>query len=247
MEKEPQQISIPENLKLLSIEQQRQVLMQLEKHEHARYVTDIALSETETLKDFVVYPEVLRPESMTSLFLVRHLYKEGHLYAGKTVVDIGCGSGVQGVTMGVGGAKQIILSDVSEQAIANAKENIEKFQLSDKASVVQSDLFANIEDMADMIVFNHPFFPADPIKNKPVSISMLDKGDLIHRFFEEAKKHLNKDGVIVMPYLQLAGEENDPEVQGPAHDLDVEVVVKENIETGLQKGFISICHLKIKE
>src|SRR3989344_6032989 len=78
MEKEPQQLPMPDNLKSLSIEQQRQVLMQLEKHEHARYIADIALSETETLKDFVVYPEVLRPESMTSLFLARHLYKESN-------------------------------------------------------------------------------------------------------------------------------------------------------------------------
>lgn len=238
---------MPDNLKSLSVEQQRQVLMQLEKHEHTKYITDIALSETETLKNFVVYPKVLRPETMTSLVLARHLFEKRHLYNGKTVVDIGCGSGIQGVTMGIGGANQIILSDISEQAVANAKENIEKFQLSDKASVVQSDLFTNIEDMADIIVFNHPFFPADPIKDKPVSISMLDKGELIHRFLEEAKKHLNKDGVIVMPYLQLAGEENDPEVQGLAHDFDVEVVVKKNIETGLQKGYISICHLMIKE
>jgi methylase of polypeptide subunit release factors len=246
MKEELQQSVIPENLKLLSAAQQHQVLMQLEKHEHDKYVTNIVLSETEILKDFVVYPEVLRPESMTSLFLARHLYKESHLYNGKTVVDMGCGSGVQGIVMGIGGARRIILSDISKQAITNTKENIEKFQLLDKASVVQSDLFANIEDMVDVIVFNHPFFPADPIKNKPVSISMLDKGDLIHRFFEEAKKHLNKDGIIVMPYLQLAGETNDPQVQGLAHGLDVEVVVRENIETGLQKGFISICHLNIK-
>ncbi len=247
MEKEPLQFLKIKELDLLSTEQQQQIMMQLEKHEHNRYTTDIALSDTKTLKNFIVHPEVLRPESMTSLFLAKHLYGEQHLYNGKFAIDIGCGSGIQGVTMGIGGAKQVILSDISMRAITNAKENIEKFQLLDKANVVQSDLFTNIEDMADVIVFNHPFFPTNPIKDKAVSISMLDKGDLIHRFLEEAKTRLNKDGVIIMPYLQLAGEVNNPEIQGPKHNLDVDIVVRQNIDSGLQKGLISIYHLKIKE
>lgn len=231
----------------LSTDQQRQVMMQLKKHEHGRYITDIALSETEILNDFVVYPEVLRPESMTSLYLARHLYEERQQHLGKLVMDIGCGSGIQGITMGIGGAEKIILADISPRAVSNAMENINKFQLSDKAKAVQSDLFANVEDTADVIVFNHPFFPSEPIKDKPVSVSMLDTGSLIHRFLKDSKLHLRAGGRIIMPYLQLAGETNDPEIQAPKHGFKVNVVVRQNVDAGLQKGLISIYHLEIEK
>lgn len=237
---------IPEELKKLNHEQQNQVLMQLESHEHERYVIDIVLSDKEILKDFIVCPEVLRPESMTSLFLSQYLNEEKSLFLNKSVVDIGCGSGIQGVVMGIGGARRVVFSDVFSDAVKNTKENVEKFQLSHKSEVVESDLFENVSGNFDVIVFNHPFFSADPIKERPVSISMLNSGELIGRFFEEAKMHLNKDGVIIMPYFQLAGETNDPKIQGPKHGFEASAVFHREVDTGLQKGEIFVYSLRPK-
>lgn len=233
-------------LNSLSDEQKKQVIMQLERHKHVRYNTDIALSNTKILKDFVVYPEILRPESMTSLFLARHLYQKQYLYKNKIVMDIGCGSGLQGIVMSIRGAKKVILSDISSQAVANAKENIKNFYVSDKATAIQSDLFVIIKETADLIVFNHPFFSAKPIQGQPVSISMLDSGKLIQKFLKESKKYLKKDGLIIMPYLELAGEINNPKIQGLKHNFVVSTPVHHDIKTGLQKGLISIYYLKFE-
>lgn len=246
MRKEPD-LSTTGELLSLSDDQRRQVLNQLEKHGGiGRHTAEIVFSEGGRLHDFAVYPEVLRPIGMVSFYLASYLYKEKQWYAGKSALDIGCGSGIQGITMAVGGAKEIIMADISPQAVANTKENIERFRLSNKARVIQSDLFENIQDTADVIVFNHPFFPAEPIKGVPLSISMLDSGKLIHRFLEDSKSHLRAGGCIIMPYLQSAGETNDPEIQAPKHGFKVSVVFRQNGYTGWQKGLISIYHLELE-
>jgi len=238
-------ISEETELETLSEEQRTQVLAQLERHEHTKYSTDIVLSENKVLEGFVVYPDVLRPESMTSLFLARHFYQNRDLYEGKTVVDMGCGSGIQGIVMAQFGAKKVVFADISSQAVENTLENIRHFGVAEKAIVVQGNLFENVENIADLIVFNHPFFPADSIQERPVSISMLDKGDLIHEFFRQAKTQLSRNGVIVMPYFHSAGDINDPEIQAPKHNLDVQVALRKKVDTGIQKGLISIYQIRV--
>ena len=68
----------------------------------------------------------------------------------------------------------------------------------------------------------------------------IDRGKLIHRFFEDTKRFLKKGGLIIMPYFHKAGKINDPEVQAPKHGLKVKVEFREKISSGLQKGFVSV-------
>ena len=67
----------------------------------------------------------MRPEKMTSLILAKWLTNNKEVYQDKDVLDMGCGSGIQGIVMGINGAKRIIFSDLSHSAIENTKENIE--------------------------------------------------------------------------------------------------------------------------
>ena len=222
--------------------QQTQIEKQLLEHQHDRYEVDIKLNNSLTLNNFVVYKNVLRPEKMVALSLARFIFFNSGL-ENKTVIDIGCGSGIQGIVAGLLGAKKIILSDTSEYALANTKENIHRFNLQSKAMVLKSDLFQNIDTKADVIIFNHPFFPGKPIESIPISSAMLDDGFLLKRFLTEARKHLLPKGKIIMPYFHLAGETNNPIIQGPKYGYTIKVKSKLKSDQALQKGEISISEL----
>jgi methylase of polypeptide subunit release factors len=196
--------------------QQAQIKKQLAEHQHNRYEVNINLGDNLTLNNFAVYENVLRPEKMVALNLARYIFINGGL-ENKTVIDIGCGSGIQGIVAGLLGAKKIILSDISKHALENTTENICKFNLQNKAIILESDLFHNIDNKADVIIFNHPFFPSKPIESIPISSAMLDDGFLLERFLTEARKYLLPKGKIIMPYFHLAGETNNPIIQGPKY------------------------------
>ncbi|KXJ99485.1 MAG: Ribosomal protein L11 methyltransferase [Parcubacteria bacterium OLB19] len=223
--------------------QQIQLEKQLAEHKHDRYEVNINLSDNLTLNNFVVYKNVLRPEKMVALNLAKFIFINNGL-ANKIVIDIGCGSGIQGIVAGLSGAKKIILSDTSEYALANTKENIYKFNLQNKTVVLKSDLFQNIGIKADVIIFNHPFFPSKPLESNPISSAMLDEGLLLKRFLIEARKYLSPKGKIIMPYFHLAGETNNPIIQGPKYGYRVAVKSKLKSDQTLQKGEVSISELR---
>jgi hypothetical protein len=212
-------------------------------HQHDRYCVDLSLSRGVDLRDFVVCRGVMRPEVMSSIVLARYLSDRTDLFSRKTVIDMGSGTGIQGIVMARSGASHVIFSDISPAAVANTRENSRRFGIEHKSDILEGDLFAQFpEERAEVIVFNHPFFPDDPVKEIPISISMLDSGSLIHRFLEQAKTHLN--GVILMPYFALAGPNNDPGIQGPEHGYSLTVQGPVHVSEGLQRGDFFIYELR---
>lgn len=227
----------------LTQEQQSQIDFQLENHKHSRYEVDIVLTDEKILKNFTVLPDVLRPDKMAALCLARWLFFNNGLYIGKTVIDLGCGSGIQGIVAGVYGAKKVIFSDIALEPIENTKINIEKYNIADKSEIFQGDLFEKIKEKADVIIFNHPFFPVEPQLDIKVSVSMLGGTELINRFFKQVENYLNDNGIIIMPYFQMAGPENDPYLRAPEFGYNVEKVFEMDIETHFKKGLMTICKI----
>lgn len=227
----------------LSKKQKEQVTRQIKGNQHPTHKVDIALIEDFKLMDFIVYQDILNPEGVAALYLAQWLVFNNGLYDGKTVIDIGCGSGIQGIVMAQYGAKSVLSSDIAEGAVKNTRENVTSYGLERKVNVVQGDLFEKIDRKADLIVFNHPFFPAEPYPEIPVSLAMLNNGELIHRFLDDARRYLEMAGRIIMPYFEMAGKVNDPLVQGPKHGYQTEMRFRLNAQDGLQKGNILIYEL----
>ncbi len=227
----------------LSSWQRSLVERQLDEHKHQRYTTDIKLTEGHLLEDFIVCPNVLRPKKVTSLHLARWLYFNNGLYSNKLVYDIGSGSGLQAIVMAKYGAMHVVCTDISLDAVTNTQENIDHFEV--RASVLQGDLFASLEFPANLIVFNHPFFPGDPIPEIPVSRAMLDNGRLINRFLEEAKNYIRPEGSIIMPYYELAGHTNHPYLSGQEHGYRVEQKFFMQSISGFHRGEISVYQLSL--
>lgn len=220
--------------------QNQQVVHQLKVHRHKKYKIDIKLAEDYVLRGFIVEPTVLRPEVMTALHLARYLFFNNGLYMGQRVIDMGCGSGIQGIVMALRGAEHVIFSDISSVAVKNTRENIKKLRLSARSTVLQGDLFKKVRGKAKVIVFNHPFFPARPEAENPFTRAILDPGELIHRFFKEARRHLETRATIVMPYFHLAGPVNDPSRQALKHGYKVTKKFSAIVKSGIQRGKISI-------
>lgn len=147
------------------------------------------------------------------------------------VLDMGCGSGVLGLTLAAERPGwHVTLADVSPEALSLARENAGKLEISN-ASFVESDLFSAIEGSFDGIVANLPYVPesdratmAREVLHDPALalFSGADGLDLIRRFVPQAFEHLNPGGWLVLEI----GHDQASQVAGFLHACsftDVEV------------------------
>ena len=73
---------------------------------------------------------------------------------GKTVFDVGCGSGILGIAALKLGAARARLTDVDGQAVAAAAANAALNNVQEKAEILQSDLLGGGAGKADVITAN---------------------------------------------------------------------------------------------
>ena len=121
---------------------------------------------------------------------------------GKSVLDIGSGSGIQALRAKNSGAKSITASDIDEESI----ENLKKLGI----KVVRSNLFKNIKRSFDLIIFNPPYLPLDSREDRDSRKATTGGklGDeLILKFIKEAKNHLNPGGIILLLVSSLTPQD----------------------------------------
>ncbi len=122
------------------------------------------------------------------------------------VLDMGCGSGVLGLTLAAERpAWKVTLADVSTDALALARENSASLEIA--AEFVESDLFTAIQGEFDGIVANLPYVPeaerttmAREVLHDPALalFSGADGLDLIRRFIPAAFQRLKPGGWLVL-------------------------------------------------
>jgi release factor glutamine methyltransferase len=121
------------------------------------------------------------------------------------VLDLGTGSGIQGITAALKGCN-VTFADIDENAIAAARENAGLNKV--KGIFVVSDIFSNISGSFDTIIFNPPYLPSEKIKERA-----LDGGEegreLIERFLLSYKRHLNPKGLVLMLESSFSGYQKE--------------------------------------
>ena len=130
-----------------------------------------------------------------------------HYVKGKSVLDIGSGSGILAEAALKNKASSVTASDIDNNAIKLLKN---KFQNTSKIKVIKSDLFSNIKSKFDVILFNPPYLPQDAREDKESSIITTGgkHGDeLTLKFLKQAKSHLNKNGIILLITSSLTFQE----------------------------------------
>jgi 16S rRNA G966 N2-methylase RsmD len=121
----------------------------------------------------------------------------------KNAIDIGIGSGVLSFQILKQGFEKVCGTDSNPNAIVGLKEYLETGNLKSKIELFHGDLFANCNVKTELIVFNPPWIP-DSQASDGIDKAIYYEAELFSRFFEEATKHLEPNGRVVLLFSNLA-------------------------------------------
>ncbi len=121
------------------------------------------------------------------------------------VLDLGTGSGIQGITAAMKGC-DVTFSDINGKALECAHSNATRNGVDGKFA--ESDMFGSIHGKFDTIIFNPPYLPS----RDKASVD-LDGGkggrELIDRFIASYKEHLEDGGIALLLESSLNGYSTD--------------------------------------
>lgn len=156
--------------------------------------------------DFTITPDVLIPRPETEL-LVEKALQWLAAYPNKThIADIGTGSGCIAVAIAKNHpGNKVIATDNSENALAVARLNVDKYNLNQQVKLIRTNLLDGLDSTFDLICANLPYIPNSRLDQLAVSkaepISALDGGadgvELITEFLMQAKESLAPGGCIL--------------------------------------------------
>jgi release factor glutamine methyltransferase len=138
----------------------------------------------------MVRKNVFSPDpSMThsSLLVLKHMPD----VRGKSVVDLGTGTGILAIHAAKHGAASVTACDIDPDAIANAAENVAIHGLSSTVTVIESDLFSSVPQKYDVILAQLPIAPVawEHLEHPVMS--------LYERFLAGLETHLAPGGIAV--------------------------------------------------
>lgn len=127
----------------------------------------------------------------------------------RRILEIGTGSGAISIALAsVYPGALIIATDISIQALDNARQNISDHALESRISLVQCSMYDGIAGGFDLIVSNPPYIPRPRLQELPRSVRefepmlALDGGEQGIEFSQklilEGRKYLPGDGVMAL-------------------------------------------------
>jgi len=153
--------------------------------------------------DILFLKGVFSPKEADELVLP---YMKAHreLFEGKRVLDIGTGSGIIGLYAAKLGAKKVVATDISKEAIESTRMNAVRLNLSsivETRLVPESDMSAysviKPDESFDVIISNPPF---SIDLDSDINTSRIDKGDLGFSIIAGLEKHLDQKGCVILLY-----------------------------------------------
>ncbi len=124
---------------------------------------------------------------------------------GKSVIDVGCGSGILGIAASLCGAKSVYMCDIDDQAVRFSIENAKQNKV--ECEIEQADLIAG-DRSADFIFANIT-------------------ADILMRLAKSIGKHLNDGGEILLSGII---DPRLPEVVKCYEEAGFEIVGHENLD-----------------
>ena len=116
------------------------------------------------------------------------------LELGKNILDLGCGYGTIGLTLAIAKKEaRVTLADVNARALNMCKKNAEALNLSQRVTILQSDIYEKIEGPYDSIVVNPPIRAGKAVT---------------YRMYEEAKQYLIDGGSLFIVIRKAQGAES---------------------------------------
>ena len=157
---------------------------------------------------FVVDERVIIPRSPVAE-LIFSGFRPWCEYEPSHVLDLCTGSGCIGIACTYAFEQaQVVLSDISGEALAIANMNIAKHEVADRVRALESDLFDSLGGQRfDLIVSNPPYVDANDLAEMPSEYqhepelalaSGKDGLDFTRRLLREAADYLTESGVLVV-------------------------------------------------
>jgi ribosomal protein L3 glutamine methyltransferase len=126
------------------------------------------------------------------------------------ILDIGTGSGCIAIASALMCESALVDAvDISTDALAVAKINVERYALEEQVRLIQSDLFEKLSsaDQYDIIIANPPYVPSSSMKVLPKEYlhepqGALDGGEdglkLVDKILVEAINYLTPHGILIV-------------------------------------------------
>jgi len=173
-----------------------------------------------------VNENVLIPRPETEL-LVERILKDNSRLA--SILEIGTGSGAIAIVLKKNFPEaEITATDISEKALAVAKQNSENNET--EITFLKSDIFSELSEKFEIIVSNPPYISAVEFENLPPEIKEFEPKNALfaaenglyfyRKFLAKAENHLQPNGTI---YLEI-GSEQAAEITIIAHENGFENV-----------------------
>lgn len=161
-------------------------------------------------------PSVFSPQkSLThsSAIVVENLSK----LSGKTVLDIGTGTGVLSIAALRQGAETVVATDIDDAALKLAYENFQRNGVADKVRLIRSDLLQHVSGQFDCIIANLPLI------GKAWGESDETIADMWARLVATVPKYLTPQGWMYFTLASFADEKRILDIVGQS-PLELDVV-----------------------
>jgi ribosomal protein L3 glutamine methyltransferase len=157
---------------------------------------------------FMVDSRVLIPRSPIAQLIMSY-FEPWLSVEPSRILDLCTGGGCIGISCAYGFQEaEIILSDISVDALDVADINIENHELGKRVSTIQSDLFSGLSGHSfDLIVSNPPYVDTDDLSQMPEEFhheptlaltSGVDGLDFTRRLLKEASGYLMEKGLLIV-------------------------------------------------
>ena len=122
------------------------------------------ISELESIESFSDPKEYLEqyqtPPSIAGEMI--HYISNNYSLKNYSIADLGCGTGILGISAALCGCKNVFLFDIDEDALNIAKNNVENLELEEKVHIIQVDVnqlrdWAKLNKYFDLVITNPPF------------------------------------------------------------------------------------------
>ena len=197
-------------LKNNEIDTYREMIKQRAKRIPVAYITETKefMSLEFKVKEGVLIP---RPDTENLVETVIDYCQQNELQSPQ-IIDVGTGSGAIAVSLAhYLSESKVVGVDLSAQALKIARQNMEKHELSERMSILKSDLLAEFIKREikgiDIIVSNPPYISEAEMEELPPEVkkepkTALEAGedglDYYRRLIPEAEKVLKKGGKIFL-------------------------------------------------
>jgi len=149
----------------------------------------------------------------------------------ENALEIGTGSGY--ISLGIyNRVNDLVVTDINPIVITYLIDLKKEYKL-DKITIRKSNLFSNIKNNFDLIIFNPPYVPSENIPNANEIDRLATDGGafgrtIILKFINQVKNHLSKNGVC---YLLISSFNNPHYIfkQIIKNDLYYKILKEKNI------------------